>query len=168
MTTSNNRIECKQHQTAPKVEKPVRKELPIEKPVERPKRKAGRPKGSKHKPPAAFTAAKIREFQQEVIHSKRLPLVLNKMFDIALDDDHPQQVAMIKFLGDRVLHQSYFEKDKDSHGTSAIQINISTVDAPAHQAQPPHQVERVIDHQPTKKLSVNYDEAGDIEPDDPI
>ncbi len=53
--------------------------------------------------------------------------VINKIIQIAQDDDHPGQMAALKMCMDRVLPLSYFEKDKQSGGKSAVQITIKGV-----------------------------------------
>ena len=49
--------------------------------------------------------------------------VANKVIQIALNDDHPGQMAALKMCLDRTLPVSMFEKDK--HQRSAVTINIT-------------------------------------------
>lgn len=49
--------------------------------------------------------------------------VANKVIQIALNDEHPGQMAALKMCLDRTLPVSMFEKDK--HQRSAVTINIT-------------------------------------------
>jgi hypothetical protein len=49
--------------------------------------------------------------------------VAQKVIDIALNDDHPGQMAALKMCIDRTLPISMFEKDKSQR--SAVTINIT-------------------------------------------
>ena len=53
--------------------------------------------------------------------------VLDSILSAALDDDHKNQAAAWKLCMDRLLPVSYFEKDRDSGGKSAINISITGV-----------------------------------------
>ena len=83
------------------------------------KGKVGRPKGD---------AAIINEYKARMLASPKSRLVLETIFDAALDNDHKNQAAAWKLVMDRILLVGSFEKDvvKDS-GRNAIQINISGV-----------------------------------------
>jgi hypothetical protein len=50
------------------------------------------------------------------------------MISIALNDNHPAQMAAIKMCVDRTLPVSMFEKDKSQR--SAVTINITGIGAP--------------------------------------
>lgn len=106
--------------------------------VEEPKkRKRGRPKkseiaakkpggrGKRGRPPG--DAAIINEYKARMLTSPKSNAVLESIFDAALNDDHKNQAAAWKLLMDRMLPVSYFEKDKDSGGRSAVKISISGV-----------------------------------------
>ena len=83
------------------------------------KGKVGRPKGD---------AAIINEYKARMLASPKSRLVLETIFDAALDNDHKNQAAAWKLIMDRMLPVGAFEKDvvKDT-GRNAIQINISGV-----------------------------------------
>jgi len=49
--------------------------------------------------------------------------VANKVIQIALNDEHPGQMAALKMCLDRTLPVSMFEKDK--HQRSAVTISIT-------------------------------------------
>jgi hypothetical protein len=53
--------------------------------------------------------------------------VVNKAIEIAMNDNHPSQAAMIKLCMDRTLPVSLFEKDKQQR--SAVTINITGLGA---------------------------------------
>ena len=79
----------------------------------------GRPKGD---------AAIINDYKARMLASPKSELVLQSIFNAALDDEHKHQAAAWKMLIDRIAPVAAFEKDviKDG-GRSAIQINISGV-----------------------------------------
>ena len=81
--------------------------------------KPGRPKGD---------AAKINEYKARMLASPKSKLVLDTIFNAALDDDHKNQSAAWKLVMDRILPVAAFEKDiVQNGGKSAIQINITGV-----------------------------------------
>ena len=85
------------------------------------KGKVGRPKGD---------AAIINEYKARMLASPKSRLVLETIFDAALDNDHNNQAAAWKLVMDRMLPVGIFEREvmKDG-GRNAIQINISGVGA---------------------------------------
>ena len=85
------------------------------------KGKVGRPKGD---------AAIINEYIARMLASPKSRLVLETIFDAALDNDHKNQAAAWKLVMDRMLPVGIFEREvmKDG-GRNAIQINISGVGA---------------------------------------
>ena len=85
------------------------------------KGKVGRPKGD---------AAIINEYKARMLASPKSRLVLETIFDAALDNDHKNQAAAWKLVMDRMLPVGIFEREvmKDG-GRNAIQINISGVGA---------------------------------------
>lgn len=78
----------------------------------------GRPKGE---------AAIINEYRARMLASPRSELVLQKIYDAALDDEHKNQSAAWKLLMDRVLPLSYFEKKGQDGQRTGIKIEISGV-----------------------------------------
>ena len=85
------------------------------------KGKVGRPKGD---------AAIKNEYKARMLASPKSRLVLETIFDAALDNDHKNQAAAWKLVMDRMLPVGIFEREvmKDG-GRNAIQINISGVGA---------------------------------------
>jgi len=71
-------------------------------------------------------AARINEFKARLLATSG-DKVINKIIHIALNDEHPGQMAALKMCMDRVLPMSYFEKDKMSQGKSAVNITITGV-----------------------------------------
>lgn len=101
------------------------------------KKKAGRPKGTfkikrqiqeyARNPDLALPKTdnqRIKDLKDMLIRSSGKDVV-EKMISIALNDDHPAQMAAIKMCVDRTLPVSMFEKDKAQR--SAVNITISGI-----------------------------------------
>lgn len=96
------------------------------------KPRRGRPKGSGKMTIQKYAAnppslpktdyQRIKELRELMIHSGGKD-VANKVIQIALNDEHPGQMAALKMCLDRTLPVSMFEKDK--HQRSAVTINIT-------------------------------------------
>lgn len=84
------------------------------------KGKVGRPKGD---------AGRLQEFKERLLATGGTR-ILDKMIQIALDDEHPGQMAAIKLAIDRVLPISAFEAAKNGGSTPQITINIEGLNAP--------------------------------------
>ena len=108
------------------------------------KKKAGRPKGIyglkrqiqeyARNPDLALPktdSQRIKDLKDMLIKSSGKDVV-EKMISIALNDNHPAQMAAIKMCVDRTLPVSMFEKDKSQR--SAIHINITGIGAPTVEA----------------------------------
>tara|TARA_X000001388_G_scaffold74064_1_gene66505 strand:- start:1140 stop:1529 length:390 start_codon:yes stop_codon:yes gene_type:complete len=78
----------------------------------------GRPKGD---------AAIINEYKSRMLSSPKSRMVLESIFDAALDNEHKNQAAAWKLVVDRIMPLSYFEKDKIGGGKSAINISITGI-----------------------------------------
>lgn len=98
------------------------------------KRKRGRPKKSeivaKKKPGVPGRpkgdAAIMADYKARMLASPQSRLVLEKVFETALNDDHKHQAACMKMIMDRVLPIGAFESDfKQTGGKNAISINIT-------------------------------------------
>lgn len=128
--SGNDTLETKENTLEAQVA--ARKEINLKKrPRGRPKKKeikaktagsrgkVGRPKGD---------ASIINEYKARMLASPKSELVLQTIFDAALDNDHKNQAAAWKLVMDRILPVGAFEKEviKDN-GRSAIQINITGV-----------------------------------------
>jgi hypothetical protein len=111
-------------------------ESPKPEPLKPVKRKRGRPKksevearkkgnrGVRGRPPG--DAARINEFKARLLATAG-DRVIDKIIHIALDDEHPGQMAALKMCMDRVLPMSYFDKDKAGSGRSNVSITITGV-----------------------------------------
>jgi hypothetical protein len=108
------------------------------------KKKAGRPKGIyglkrqiqeyARNPDLALPktdSQRIKDLKDMLIKSSGKDVV-EKMISIALNDNHPAQMAAIKMCVDRTLPVSMFEKDKSQR--SAVTINITGIGAPTVEA----------------------------------
>lgn len=78
--------------------------------------KVGRPPGDN---------ARIAELKARLLSTSG-DRVITKVVNIALDDEHPGQMAALKLCIDRVLPLSLFEKDART-GNRAVTINITGV-----------------------------------------
>jgi hypothetical protein len=99
-------------------------------------KKKGRPKGSGKLTMAKYADAKplallpktenqrVRELKDLLINSAGVNVV-QKTVQIALDDDHPAQMAALKLCMDRMLPVTLFEKEGKQR--SAITINITGI-----------------------------------------
>ena len=78
-----------------------------------------------YKPPAVLPKTeyqRVKELKQMLIEGKGQKVV-QKVIDIALDDNHPSQMAALKMCIDRALPMSVFEKT--SAQRNAVTINIT-------------------------------------------
>jgi hypothetical protein len=85
-------------------------------------RSVGRPKG---------TASIINEYRDRMLASPKSAKVLEKVFEVALNDGHPGQIAAMKLVMDRVLPTSAFDVSKGTGGVPSISINISGLNTPS-------------------------------------
>lgn len=92
---------------------------------ERNKGKIGRPIGD---------AGRIEEFKQRLLATGGTR-ILDKMISIALNDDHPGQMAAIKMSVDRMLPMSTFEAAKNAGSVPQISINITGLTSPSVNTQ---------------------------------
>ena len=117
------------------------------------KKKAGRPKGIyglkrqiqeyARNPDLALPKTdnqRIKDLKDMLIKSSGKDVV-EKMISIALNDNHPAQMAAIKMCVDRTLPVSMFEKDKSQR--SAVTINITGIGAPATTVIEPSDIQDV-------------------------
>lgn len=75
--------------------------------------------------------SRINELRDSLLSNDNGRQLLAKVISIALNDEHPGQMAALKLTIDRILPQSAFEAAKNEQRT-AIQINISMLDTPTH------------------------------------
>lgn len=86
----------------------------------RTKNKVGRPVGD---------AGRLQEFKERLLATGGTR-ILDKMIQIALDDEHPGQMAAIKLAMDRILPASVFDTAKSGGSMPQISINISSLHSP--------------------------------------
>lgn len=84
------------------------------------KGKVGRPKGD---------TSRMQEFKDRLMATGG-SRILDKMIQIALDDEHPGQMAAIKLAVDRILPMSAFDAAKNAGQTPQITINIAGINDP--------------------------------------
>lgn len=94
---------------------PAKRGRPTKQAIEAKKKrnKVGRPAGD---------AARIAEFKARLLATSG-DKVIEKVIQIAQQDDHPGQMAALKMCMDRILPLSLFEKDAKG-GNRAVTINI--------------------------------------------
>lgn len=81
-------------------------------------------RGVRGRPPG--DAARINEFKARLLATSG-DNVINKIIEIAQNDEHPGQMAALKMCMDRVLPLSYFEKDKATGGRNNVSITITGI-----------------------------------------
>ena len=70
---------------------------------------------------------RMQEFKNRLLKEENGNRVLQKVLDIAMDDDHPGQMNALKLCMDRMLPTSLFDEDKKGHDKPSIQINITGI-----------------------------------------
>jgi hypothetical protein len=109
--------------------------------VEPVKRKAGRPKkgeilakkkgGRELRGRPKGDNAILAEYRARMLASPKSAKVLEKVFEIALNDEHSGQMAAMKLVMDRLVPASSFDTAKSSSGNMpTISINISSIGQP--------------------------------------
>ena len=105
------------------------------------KKTKGRPKGSGKLTMAKYADAKplallpktenqrVKELKELLINSAG-SRVVHKAVEIAMNDEHPAQLAAIKLCMDRMLPVSMFEKEGKTR--SAVTINITGIGEISH------------------------------------
>jgi hypothetical protein len=85
------------------------------------KRGIGRPKGDK---------AILDEYKMRMLASPKSAKVLEKVYEVALNDGHPGQMAALKLVLDRIVPASAFDASKSGGSMPQISINISGLNDP--------------------------------------
>jgi hypothetical protein len=86
--------------------------------------KVGRPKGD---------AAIMNEYKARMLARRDNQKLIDKMYEIAQDDDHKHQAAVLKMLMDRMLPVRAFEEDVTKNkGKSAVTVTINTMGGSAN------------------------------------
>jgi hypothetical protein len=113
---------------------------------EAPQKKRGRPKktdivskkrGNRElRGRPAGDAAILNEYKARMLASPKSAKVLEKVFEIALNDEHSGQMAAMKLVLDRIVPASAFDTAKGNNGgTPQISINITGLTSPVVQAE---------------------------------
>lgn len=84
-------------------------------------RSVGRPRGDK---------AIMDEYKLRMLNSPKSSKVLEKVYEVALSDGHPGQMAAMKLIMDRVVPASMFDATKAGGAVPQISINISGLNDP--------------------------------------
>jgi hypothetical protein len=102
-----------------KLGRPSKKELS-------PKRPVGRPKGD---------AAIMNDYRSRMLARPDSNKVLDKLYEVALNDDHKHQAACMKMIVDRMLPLRAFEETVTKNkGKSAVTVTINTMGGSANVA----------------------------------
>ena len=73
---------------------------------------------------------RMQEFKNKLLKEENGNKILQKVLEVAMDDDHPSQAACLKMCMDRMLPTSMFDESKASSDRPSIQINISGLNEP--------------------------------------
>ena len=74
-------------------------------------------------------AAALKEFRARLLLNPKSPKLIEKMFEIAFDDDHKQQAVALKLLADRLMPVAGFTADGKQQ--AQVSINISGIGVPS-------------------------------------
>ena len=66
---------------------------------------------------------RLHELKAQFLSNKKLGPLVEKLFDVAMNDDHPGQMQAMKVITDKILPTQSFSSE--SKKSSAVQINIS-------------------------------------------
>jgi hypothetical protein len=66
---------------------------------------------------------RLHALKAQFLSNKKLGPLVEKLFDIAMDDDHDGQMQAMKMIADKILPTNSFSAE--SKKSSAVQINIS-------------------------------------------
>jgi len=69
-------------------------------------------------------AARINEYKARLLAAPTANRIIDKLIQIANNDEHPGQMAALKMAVDRILPASAFEKDKEGNRPQ-ITINVT-------------------------------------------
>lgn len=86
----------------------------------------GRPAGDK---------AIMDEYRARMLASPKSAKVLEKVFEVALNDEHSGQMAAMKLVLDRIVPASAFDTAKSGSQTPQISINITGLTQPTIEAE---------------------------------
>jgi hypothetical protein len=70
---------------------------------------------------------RVALFKQKLLTDANGTAVIQKVMAVALDDEHPGQMAALKLCLERMLPLSLFDEKKPGHDRAAININITGI-----------------------------------------
>lgn len=70
---------------------------------------------------------RMQEFKNKLLKEENGNRILQKLLDVALDDNHPGQMSAIKICMDRMLPLGMFEEAKSKSDKPTISINITGI-----------------------------------------
>ena len=73
-------------------------------------------------------AAALKDFRARLLLNPKSPALIEKLFDIAFDDEHKQQAVAMKLLADRLMPVAGFTSDGKQQ--AQVSINISGIGVP--------------------------------------
>jgi hypothetical protein len=74
-------------------------------------------------------AAALKDFRARLLLNPKSPALIEKMFEIAFDDEHKQQAVAMKLLADRLMPVAGFTSDGKQQ--AQVSINISGIGVPS-------------------------------------
>ena len=74
-------------------------------------------------------AAALKEFRARLLLNPKSPKLIEKLFDVAFDDEHKQQAVAMKLLADRLMPVAGFTSDGKQQ--AQVSINISGIGVPS-------------------------------------
>lgn len=72
----------------------------------------------------------VNEYRDRMLASPKSVSVLEKVFQVALEDGHPHQLGAMKLVIDRIAPVSAFDVKANTGSTPTISINITSMGAP--------------------------------------
>lgn len=96
--------------------------------------KVGRPSKTELESTKTLTkreqASALKEFRQRLLLNPKSPKLIEKLFDLAFDDEAKNQSVALKILSDRLMPVAGFTHDGKQQ--ASVSINISGIGTPAN------------------------------------
>lgn len=96
------------------------------------KKKVGRPSKKDLASTASMTKREqsqaLKEYRQRLLLNPKSPLLIEKMFSVAFDDEHKNQAVAMKLLADRIMPLAGFTADGKQNAQVSINISGLTPD----------------------------------------
>jgi len=93
--------------------------------------KVGRPRNDDLEATKTLTkreqSAALKEFRQRLLLNPKSPKLIEKLFDLAFDDEAKNQSVALKILSDRLMPVAGFTADGKAN--AQVQINITGLDS---------------------------------------